>query len=210
MSGLSTINFVFFREGTSDEGILPHLRDLLVRAGAPEAQGTVRPERPPVTRQLAAVAAEADRPNMIFVHRDADREGPTARRTEIAVAAAENSVLEPVVPVIPVRHLEAWLLLSEGEIRRAVGRPRGSVPLSLPSLREIEEKDCKTILRRALVEAGETSGRRRQKASTDAAFSAYRKVLLERLDIDGPVRELPSWRALEADIRTAVSRLMSA
>ncbi|WP_217451517.1 hypothetical protein [Candidatus Frankia nodulisporulans] len=147
---------------------------------------------------------------MIFVHRDADREGASARRAEIAAAAAGSGLLEPVVPVIPVRHLEAWLLLSEGEIRRAVGRPKGSAPLSLPSLREVEKKDCKAILRRALVEAGETSGRRRQKADTEAAFSAYRKILLERLDIDGPVRELPSWRALEADIRTAVSRLMSA
>ena len=61
------------------------------------------------------------------------------------------------------------------------------------------------MLERALLAVGDTTGRRRARESR--LFSTRRRILLERLDIDGPVRQLPSWQRLESDIQMAVQVL---
>ena len=96
------------------------------------------------------------------------------------------------------------MLVDHSEIRNVVGRPHSVVPLDLPALRLIEDtRNPKEVLAEALVVASETAGRRREKEKK--RFYQRRRALLERLDIDGPVRHLSSWSKLESDINAAVA-----
>lgn len=84
-------------------------------------------------RELAGGALD-----FFVVHRDADNAGPDARRSEIHGAAALVDADAAVVPVIPIRMTEAWLLLNEVDIRTVAGNPRGRMSLDLPKLHEVE------------------------------------------------------------------------
>jgi hypothetical protein len=156
---------------------------------------------------LRRISHENSSPSLIFVHRDADSDSDANRREQILSAASKVSLVAPVVPVVPIQELEAWLLLDEAAIRAAVGRPSGHEALDLPAGRSIEAmKSPKEILREACVVASRTKGRRRD--SELRKFSARRRTLLERLDIDGPVRQLTAWQRLEQDIALAVTQLL--
>jgi hypothetical protein len=56
-------------------------------------------------------------PDLVVVHRDSDNVGADKRRDEIAQGAQDSGVESHVLPVIPVRMTEAWLLLDESAIR---------------------------------------------------------------------------------------------
>lgn len=131
--------------------------------------------------------------DLVVIHRDADNAGWEARRQEIITAVAELSC--GVVPVIPVRMTEAWLLLDEQAIRTVAGNPKGTTQLELPSAGELERRaDPKAILAEALLIAADESGRRRERVKR--RFNQHRRQLLERLDPNGPVVQLPSWQRL--------------
>ena len=49
--------FALVREGTSDDGLIPHLRELLVRAGLSEVIGSSRDYQGTVQERLAQVQA---------------------------------------------------------------------------------------------------------------------------------------------------------
>ena len=202
---MTAVNFVLLREGTSDEALVSHLRTLLVRAGCPEAVGTFRQYKLPVETQLAQLAAEGAAVDIVFVHRDADKRDPAPRVQEIRDAStATHWGASRVVPVVPVQTTEAWLLVDESAIRSVVGRPSGKADLGLPRPKDAENQaDPKALLKAALVAASETTGRRLKQEHR--MFPVRRRVLLERLDIDGPVGSLPSWTALVDAISHCVS-----
>lgn len=200
------LTFALVREGTSDDGLLPHLRELMVRAGAPAVFGSSRDYIGSVLDCLNEVQSEDGQVHIVFVHRDADRSSGAQRRAQI-LSAASSLVSPLVIPVVPIQELEAWLLVDEMAIREVVGRPRGRSPLPLPPLTAIERQARpKEVLMSACLIASETTGRRRDQERR--AFPRRRRTLLERLDIDGPVRQLTSWRQMEADIAQAVSQLV--
>ncbi|MGN6245738.1 MAG: hypothetical protein ACTHQ3_18975 [Motilibacteraceae bacterium] len=201
------LTFAFLREGTSDDGLLPHLRELIVRAGASATIGSSRDYRGSMEDRLRQVLDEGTNVDLVFVHRDADGSSPSPRRDEVR-RAAQAVGLTAVVSVVPVQELEAWLLVDEAAIRGVVGKPSGRDQLSLPTIRAIEQTASpKEILKRACLTASETTGRRREREKRE--FPQRRRNLLERLDIDGPVRSLPSWRQLEDDIDSAVIEVLS-
>lgn len=200
------VRFALVREGTSDDGLIPHLRTLLIRAGAEEATGAGRSYTGSTADKLRSVAAEGEAGetvDVIFVHRDADSRSSAPRHAEIHGAAAGIAGLSPVVGVVPIQAIEAWLILDEDQIRSVVGRPSGRVSLDLPGRSAIERSAApKGLLAHALLAASEASGRRLKKERS--SFSEYRRRLLERLDIEGPVRKPPSWQKLEQDVADAV------
>jgi hypothetical protein len=199
------VGFAFLREGSSDDGLVPHLRSLIVRCGASEVVGSSRDYKGSIEDRLRSLVAEGSAVSMVFVHRDSDGPDPSARHLEV-LAAAGNLNFSSCVAVVPVQELEAWLLLDEMAIRDAVGRRSGGTPLDLPPLNRIEEtRFPKEILKRACLAASETSGRRRDQETR--RFPQRRRTLLERLDIDGPVRQLPSWIRLERDIKITMDAL---
>ncbi|MGH8966734.1 MAG: hypothetical protein ACRDXB_15600, partial [Actinomycetes bacterium] len=142
--------------------------------------------------------------DVVVAHRDADGAGWHARRQEIETAAEKCRVGRLVVPVIPVRMTEAWLLLDEAAIRSVAGNPSGRVALDLPKVHETERlADPKTALREALTCAASVTGRRRDRLSR--RFSESRRQLMERLDPRGPVTKLRSWQDLVDAVDAAVA-----
>ena len=143
--------------------------------------------------------------DLLFVHRDAEKQPPDIRRKEIAQALQTTSLC--YVPVVPVRMTEAWLLLDQRAIRLAAGNPVGSAELGLPPPREWERRtDPKRDLHAALIAATGASGRRRRKFNP-----AGRQERVAELTADfSPLRRLAAFRRLESDFQAALRELVDA
>lgn len=199
------VQFVLLREGTSDEGLVAHLESILVREGADEAVGEVRPYTGSVEEKIRRFMAERSPVDIVFVHRDADRAGYAPREREIFDAARSQFGCPTVIPLVPTTMTETWLLADEDEIRSVAGNPNGHTPLGLGPISSIEQiSDAKSKLKQALSAASGRTGR--ELAQFNRAFSRNRATLLNRLDIDGPVRLLNSWMRLENDVRSYLER----
>lgn len=205
------VHFLFVGEGSSDDGMVPHLESLCIAAGASEVTG-VAPDfrRLPravgrtVEAKLRAALALEPAANLVFVHRDADARNGTKRYDEIAQAAAACGCHKPVVCIVPIQETEAWLLLDEAAIRRAVGRPRAVVHLDLPSPDQVERTaQPKERLKEVLVRASEATGRRLERVRRD--FPLHRKALLQDLLVAGPLERVSSWVRLRDDLRGALA-----
>lgn len=100
--------------------------------------------------------------DLLFVHRDAEKEPYDKRLMEIEGLVSGVSIRH--VPVVPVRMTEAWLLGDVAAIRCAAGNPNGSLDLNLPALSSLDRlPDPKQVLHRALVDASGLNTRRKKK-----------------------------------------------
>ncbi|NJO06769.1 MAG: DUF4276 family protein [Chloroflexaceae bacterium] len=141
--------------------------------------------------------------DILFVHRDAEREPYQTRKDQIQQALCGMDSAPPVVCVIPVRMTEAWLLFDEQAIRTASGNPNGRCVLQLPQLCRIEtlpnpKKDLNNLLRTA----SELSNRRLQKQNIPQQVQR----VAEFIDDFSPLRTLTAFQALEEDIAETVAR----
>lgn len=193
------VQFVFLREGSSDDGLLDHLQTLLVSAGADEAFGERRVVSGSTEEKLRKFVDEDFHVDVLFVHRDADGAGRDARVNEIRLAAESIEGCPPVVPVVPVRCTESWLLVEEEAIRTVAGQPNGSQRIDMPPVSHVEGiADPKTRLKDLIAEASGREGAALSKLNGE--FGRNRSVLLRRLDPFGAVASLSSWAALVDDI----------
>ena len=140
-----------------------------------------------------------------FVHRDSDEEAPDKRRAEIEAAMAGiRNRRTPFVCVIPVREMEAWFLFNEQAIRDFFGNPDGRANLNLPKLNRIEETGRpKERLNAAFEAAGKAKGRRKKSSDTTASLVAFARGITDF----APLRRLPAFSRLEADIRAVLAVL---
>jgi hypothetical protein len=196
---VSAISFMLLCEGSSDQPLVQHLQTLLVRNGASSAVGTADYRKGTVPEKLRRCLAENEALDLVFVHRDADGRSPEARIAEVMRGAASVNLPVPCIPLVPISMTEAWLLVDESAIREVVGRPQGRADLGIPPVRRIETTaDPKSVLKAALGRASEKTGRRLREEQRQ--FYSRRRVLLQRLNPDGAVRQLSAWTALEADV----------
>ena len=202
-----SVSFAFLCEGSSATGLIAHLETLLVHFGAQEATGMPDTRKGTIPARLRQLRTEETGTgiDMVFIHRDSDGPDREGREREIRRGVEESGFPHPFIPVIPVQETEAWLLLDEQAIRDVVAS-KGKQPLRLPKPNAIEgTRNPKEILQKALLAASETSGRRLKKEKN--SFSRHRRVLMQRLDPFGAVRDLPSWQCLERDIQRALAQL---
>jgi hypothetical protein len=142
--------------------------------------------------------------DILFIHRDSEREDRQHRHDEIREAfqkVVSNGFKLPAVAVVPVRMLEAWLCFNEAAIRRAAGNPNGTTPLSLPTLSRVEAvPDPKAELHQALRNASGLTGRRLKR------FDPNREVrrILDYTDDFGPLRKLKAFQAFEEAARQLI------
>lgn len=207
------VRFVLIGEGSSDAELRPHLEKLCILAGADEVSG-VAPDlaqlRQPVGRDIPSkvraaleLAPEVD---LLFIHRDADQPDPEPRLEAIQEALRQISPKPRHVAVIPVQETEAWLLLDEAEIRRVAENPRGRMPLDLPKPSQVESiAQPKERLKELLLEASGQTGRRRQKIKK--RFGRHRRLLLRRLEPEGPVSQVPAWQRFYKDLQEVLGKL---
>lgn len=94
--------------------------------------------------------------HLIFVHRDAENRSLDERLEEFSTVTPSKNI----VPVIPIRMSEAWILFDSRAIARAADRP--SYAVTVPKISELEGiADAKNHLERLLLEAaGSPTGRR--------------------------------------------------
>jgi hypothetical protein len=210
---MSRIHFVFIGEGTSDDGLIPHLENLCIELGADEVTGTAvdyqrldaRAGHTVEAKLKAALQLEPEA-NFWFIHRDSDDPDPRLRYEEISRAVERCGLAGVWVAVVPVQEIEAWLLLDEAAIRSVAGRPRGSEPLNLPTPRQIESRASpKELLKESLVRAADVTGRRLQKFH--ARFPAHRRQLLQGLPTGGLLDGVASWKRMRDDLEIAITRL---
>jgi len=196
-------------DGPTDANLIPIIDwTLKENGGTPLAKGVRaefwRLEEPPRTlEERIRKAIELFPCEVLFIHRDAERQPPDHRHSEIraAVLGAEaKGCRVPAVAVVPVRMLEAWLLFDERAIRRAAGNPNGTAPLDLPALQRVESRPGpKSDLSEALKAASELTGRRLRKFNSAQAF--WRVV--DFLEDFSPLRQLPAYLAFESAVRRA-------
>ena len=200
---------VFVAEGSSDGPLADIVELLFLRNGV-----HVNLSRPDFTQLKVSKdvgsRVEASRKlvgtdvDLVVVHRDADNVGHDARLVEIDHAVSRVMDEAQLVPVVPVRMTEAWLLLDEAAIRHVAGNPNGRNRLPLPKRKEAERvADPKALLAECLLTAANVTGRKRDRLAK--RFGQSRRQLLERLDPDGPVVELQSWKHLVAVVAKVAS-----
>lgn len=210
---MSDFTALFICEGTSDAPLAEIVESMFrehavsVRITSPDfslLERRVAKDLP--SRMRAGLKLMASDVDIIICHRDADNQGHGARKGEMVSALSKIGGRSMLVPVIPVRMTEAWLLLDEPAIRTIAGSPGGTSDLALPKKGEVEGiADPKAVLKASILRAAQVTGRRR--ARLDERFSSHRRQLLERLDCFGPVAELPSWKRMLAEIGVVASAL---
>lgn len=194
MNREKALQIALVADGSSDESLIPLLVWALrcIDAGILLQRPRFHPRSPPGgdLAEFVANIVEADAPDILFIHRDAERLSRGERKREIPIGPK-------IVPVIPVRMTEAWLLIDERAIRTAAGNPNGRAPLKLPHIHRLETvSDPKATLYAALVDASGFGGRRRQLFQRAAAA---RRVAENIADFT-PLRALPAFQEMEADL----------
>jgi len=201
---VNDLRYTLLSDGPSDRGLL-HILDWLLQQHLPnrpiqaEWADLRRMPRPP--RQLAErinMAIELYPCDVLFIHRDAERESRENRAKEIARARRNSQHGRfPIICVIPVRMTEAWLLISEVAIRHAAGNPNGLVPLELPRTRDLELlPDPKRVLNELVRAASGLKGRRLKKLRVPQCAAR----VPEYVDDFSALRQLPAFAALERDV----------
>ena len=165
--------FTLLSDGSSDRALLPVLSWALQAAGEPALWQGSWADLGVVRGRLTTLAerihwsVELFPCDLLFVHRDAERQEPGQRRAEVEAAWSVTSPAVRAVPyicVVPVRMQESWLLFDERAIRIAAGNPNGTQALGLPRLEDLESlPDPKTVLHAALERASGLAGRRLKK-----------------------------------------------
>jgi hypothetical protein len=149
---------------------------------------------------MAAVSVyECD---ILFVHRDAESLGLDLRLSEI-----RNTLIDlnkPIVPVVPIRMTEAWLLIDELAIRAAASNENGTIPLRLPQPSRLESLlDPKAVLFESLRFASELPPGRLKKFKPEAR----RHRVSELIANYSALRGLSAFRQFEEELTTCVQSL---
>ncbi len=196
------LRYVFLSDGTSDKSLIPILDWLLLNSGLTEAfqHDWVDPARFAIkSRALGQRIEETLRIypcDMLFIHRDAEKQPSQLRYDEI-MEAMMAFPSQTYIGVVPIKMSEAWLLFNEEAIRAASGNPNGRQKLDMPAKSRWEHiPDPKDSLERVLLNASGLSTHRRQKFS----ISDAKRRVTDYIDDFSPLRGLSSFDALERDV----------
>ncbi len=205
---MNELRYTLVSDGSSDAALVPILTWLLRTLGVEIA---IQPNWADLGRApLPSKPSLADKVrwgidlypcDLLFVHRDTERDPRLKRVEEIDTAvteAAKRTVgIPPAVCVIPVRMQEAWLLFDESAIKCAAGNRAYNHSLHLPDIKDIESlPDPKTLLYERLKRASDLGTHRLRR------FRYHQKArrVAEYIEDFSPLRALPAFAALEQDL----------
>lgn len=202
------LRYTLLADGSSDRTLLPLLNWLLEQVHPdihiqPQFASQVPSTGLPLIQrvQLAMRLYPCD---VLFIHRDAEKEEFSARVEEIRTQVKMSWYT--YIPVVPVRMTEAWLLSSETAIRKAAGNPNGKVPLKLPAPKTWDSlPDPKAVLFEALCSASELTGRRLKQFKPEEA----RHRVAEIPDDFSPLLSLPAFAALRNEIHRLIQHKLT-
>jgi len=204
------LQYTLLSDGSTDRVLMPiltwllhqHLPNLAVQARWADLGRLRRP--PKRAHEKIQKAVDLYPCNMIFVHRDGETASVQDRQNEVGDAvtlASRTATVPPAVAVVPVRMIEAWLLVDAPAIRAAADNPNGSVNLSLPRPEDVENiPDPKAMLSGLILEATELGTHRRRRFDVSIAIQRIPRYI----DDFSPLRDLPAFAALETRIMDVI------
>jgi hypothetical protein len=203
---MNRIRYTLLSDGSSDRVLMPIL-DWLLHRLCPEypvesqwADLRRLPIPPRTLSDKIGITLDLYETNLLFIHRDAERESIEMRKREI-MSALNGMATPPAVCVVPVRMQEAWLLFDEKAIRSAAGNPNGAMPLQLPTVGSIESlPDPKDRLYALIRDASGRSGTRLKKLKPNQCVHR----ISESIDDFSPLRSLPAFQSLEQELEMVV------
>ena len=141
---------------------------------------------------------------LLFVHRDAEREPRENRVSEITTAIQRVVIsVPPRICVVPVRMQETWLLFDEPAINHAAGNSSNRQSLNLPPINRLEDlPDPKTELHERLKQASNLKGRR----LSGFPVSEYARRITKFIQDFSPLRALSAFAALENELQQIVEQ----
>jgi hypothetical protein len=206
---MSSIRYVLISDGSSDKMLMPVLNWLFSRncpRYALESQWADLGRLPDPPKKLPdriRKALELYEPDLLFIHRDAEKHTFESRHREIETALSGLSSPSAVC-VIPVRMQEAWLLFDEVAIRRAAGNPNGKMPLQLPTMTTVEAlPNPKELLFSLICGASGLSSTRLKKLR--AQQRAH--LVAQYIEDYTPLKGLLAFRALEGELGRVVNAM---
>jgi hypothetical protein len=207
---VSDLRYTLVSDGSSDQ-ILKHpinwlLQQLTDRIPiARWADPTISNCGSFILRERIINAIECYPCELLFIHRDAEKQPREKRISEIQ-KAMKDLPAPPQVCIIPVRMTEAWFLINGSLLQRAANNPAGTTAINLPALNRIESiPDPKSTLYQLLRQANNKSGRSAKKFKP--AIATYR--LAELIEDYSPLRQFAAFRAFERDLREVLSGIHS-
>jgi len=162
--------------------------------------------RPPkVLPERIKIALDLYPCDLLFIHRDAEREGYDVRHAEI-LNALEGIQSPPVVCVIPVRMIEAWCLIDIVAIRKASGNPNGNNALDIPRIEKLEQLPNPKLIIKSLIESasGLNSTRIRKLKIQKCIF-----LVSKYIDNFDQLRQLNSFKKFEEEFKRSMGIAMN-
>ena len=208
---MERLDFTLLADGSSDAILVSPLTWLLEQHLSVPVNGTWadlrRLRSPPKSLETRISQALDLYPcDLLFVHRDAERLPHGRRVEEIESAVAGVDMSSELVPVVPVRMQEAWLLIDVQSLRIAAGNPNGRVALQMPPIDDLENiANPKALLHELLLEASELTGRRRQKLKPGLMAMRLGGLIKDYT----PLRSLRAFREAEVAVQAATARWAS-
>jgi hypothetical protein len=206
---MDELRYTLLADGASDDALLPVISWLLnqrlpstaLQAQWADLRHSTNDRAPGLAGRISA-AIELYPCDLLFIHRDAEREPSRNREAEIHEACECLSCATPFVCVVPIRMTEAWLLFDEPAIRRAAGNPNGRMTIGIPRLRQVEDlPDPKNTLRDLLRTASGLTGRRLQN------FKVMPRRVASLIDDFSPLRALSAFQQLELALDTSLREM---
>lgn len=208
---MTDLRYTLVTDGSSDIVLMPILTWLLRENGVASA---IQPEWADLNRVPHSKHRRLEDKicwsiklypcELLFVHRDAEREPREHRVNEITTAIREVlPSVPPTICVVPVRMQETWLLFNEVAINHAAGNPSNRQSLNLPAINQLEElPDPKTQLYKRLKKASNLSGRRLRKFPVN---ERARRVT-EFIHDFSLLRRLSAFAALESELQQIIEQ----
>ena len=213
MTFKSKLTFTLLTDGSSDKVLIKILEWLIEQhvSSVPVLAkfGDLRrlPNPPKKLEERMQAALDYYFCDILFVHRDAEKQSLEDRTQEIINAWNSIRNVNPktvMIPVTPVRMTEAWLLFDEQSIKTAAGNPNFSGTLSLPSLQRIEKlPNPKADLHKLIKQTSNLQGRKLAKLKIPQRVH----LIADNITDFSPLRQLSAFRKLETDIKTTLANL---
>jgi len=175
------LNYILLSDGSSDGALIPIIEDALLKTSK---YSSFYGRRADLSRYPTSIDKLEDKidltlefynPDVIFIHRDAERELLDKRIIEIENGIKKSTLQKtyfiPELKIIPIRMTEAWLLIDENAIKFACGNPHSKVKLSLPRCKDLEHiPNPKKTLEDLIIKGSELSKRRLKKLNVRHAI----------------------------------------
>lgn len=200
------LRYTLLPDGTSDRALIPIINWLLIEQGinipiqADWAKLGLFKKPPKSLEERIIITLELYPSDILFIHRDAEKEPRQNRINEIKKALIAQKISIPYLCVIPVRMLESWLLFDEIAIRKAAENPHGKQVINLPSLKDIENiSEPKKLLCNLLRQASGYQGRKLKKFQ-----SRERQKIIDIpnfINDFSTLRKLSAFQSLEAELK---------